>query len=79
MERAILLALTALILSGLPACNDTSPEHGGRIRAVCSAEIDKLCAGEDRIGRCLRKQMDELSESCKAGLGERRGEGKGAR
>jgi hypothetical protein len=67
------LLLAILILTGTSACKDRSSSQGREaVRAACNAEIEKLCAGEDRIGQCLRKHPDELSEGCKAGLGDRR-------
>lgn len=69
MKKAALLAAALFILAGIPACS-----KGGRdaIQAACATEIAKLCAGDDRIGQCLRKHQDELSEGCKAGLGDKR-------
>jgi len=47
---------------------------GGRgVRTACSAEAEKLCNGEERVGRCLRAHMDQLSPDCKAALGPGRG------
>jgi hypothetical protein len=38
-------------------------------RAACQADYDKFCVGmipgEGRIVACLRRQYDQLSESCK--------------
>ena len=69
MRRASLFSL-ALVILAIPACKgNEGPEA---VRAACSAEIDKLCPGEDRIGQCLRKHESDLSERCKAGLGDRR-------
>ena len=38
-------------------------------RAACQADYDKFCVGmipgDGRIIACLRRQYDELSESCK--------------
>jgi hypothetical protein len=83
MKHAILLAFSAIILASIPTCKGQSSGQGGgreAIRAACGPDIDKLCAGEDRIGQCLRTHMDELSEACKAGLGDRRdGRGEGER
>jgi hypothetical protein len=69
MKRATLLALAMFILAGIAACSE-----GGRdaVRAGCGPEIEKLCAGDDRVGQCLRKHMDELSERCKGSLGKRK-------
>ena len=45
---------------------------GGGVRAACRAESERLCAGEERVGHCLRAQMDRLSADYKAALGSRR-------
>jgi len=46
---------------------------GGRAgaRVACEADIARLCAGDDRVGRCLRRQEDQLSARCKATLADR--------
>jgi len=36
-------------------------------------ESEKLCVGEERVGRCLRAHMNQLSADCKAALGSGRG------
>ena len=42
------------------------------VRTACKAEIEKLCTGEPRAGRCLQNQNPEkLSEECKAALATR--------
>ena len=43
---------------------------GGGLRSACRAEIEQLCPGEERIGRCLRTYQDKLSGTCKAALGQ---------
>ena len=52
-------------------------ERMERIKTACGADIAKFCNGssqtDDRPGRCLRDHKDELSESCKAALPNRRG------
>lgn len=70
MNRAILFFLALVVLASIPACKGN--EGLEAVRAACSADIDKLCPGEDRIGQCLRKHESELSEKCKAGLGDRK-------
>jgi hypothetical protein len=70
MKHASMLSFAMLILASLPACK--GDEGREAVRAACSAEIEKLCPGEDRIGQCLRKHESELSDKCKAGLGGRR-------
>jgi hypothetical protein len=45
--------------------------HG--IRVACADDIQKYCANEQRKKRCLRDNIDKLSDTCKAALAERRG------
>ena len=47
-------------------------QGGSAIRSVCQADVAKLCAGEERVGRCLRQHESELSDSCLAALKKRR-------
>jgi WD40 repeat protein len=56
-----------------PPSQDGGGGGGGGVRAACRAESEKLCAGEERLGQCLRRQMDQLSVGCKAALGSGRG------
>ena len=47
---------------------------GGRhhgLRAACADDIQKYCVNADRKRRCLRENMDKLSDSCKAAVGPR--------
>jgi hypothetical protein len=69
MKRASILIVAMLILSGMSACKESGRDS---VRAACGAEIEKLCAGEDRIGQCLRKHQDELSDKCRAGLRDKK-------
>jgi hypothetical protein len=46
--------------------------HGG-LRKVCADDIQKYCANEQRPRRCLRDNMDKLSDACKTFLQEHRG------
>jgi hypothetical protein len=46
---------------------------GSGVRDACRAESERLCGGDERVGRCLRAQMDQLSAGCKAALDSRRG------
>jgi hypothetical protein len=38
----------------------------------CRADIQKFCAGQDRVGQCLRSNEASLSAECKATLADRR-------
>jgi len=52
---------------------EAGPGDGqGAIRSICHAEVAQLCAGEERVGRCLRQHESELSDSCVAALKKRR-------
>ena len=46
---------------------------GSGVRDACRAESERLCAGDERVGRCLRAQTDQLSAGCRAALESRRG------
>ena len=45
--------------------------HG--IRAVCAADIQKFCAQADRPRRCLKQNIDKLSDACKEAMAKHRG------
>jgi hypothetical protein len=47
-------------------------QGGSAIRSVCQTDVAKFCAGEERVGRCLRRHESELSESCTAALKKQR-------
>jgi hypothetical protein len=47
-------------------------QGGSAIRSICQADVAKLCAGEEHVGRCLRQHESELSDSCVAALKKRR-------
>jgi uncharacterized lipoprotein YajG len=44
-----------------------------RVRVVCADDIQKYCANAEKKRRCLRENMDKLSEPCKTALAERKG------
>lgn len=44
-----------------------------RMRAACADDIQKYCANADRKRRCLRENMDKLSDACKTALAQRGG------
>jgi hypothetical protein len=44
-----------------------------RLRAICADDIQKYCATAEKKRRCLRDNMDKLSEPCKAALAQRKG------
>ncbi|HEY3777218.1 MAG TPA: hypothetical protein VGL35_04100 [Rhizomicrobium sp.] len=51
--------------------------HG--LRMACAADIQKYCADEPRKRRCLRDNVDKLSDACKAALAQPRGHKGGSR
>jgi hypothetical protein len=44
-----------------------------RLREVCAGDIQKYCANADRKRRCLRDNIDKLSDACKAAVAQRGG------
>lgn len=44
-----------------------------RLRAACADDIQKYCANADKKRRCLRENMDKLSDACKTALAQRGG------
>lgn len=53
------------------------PVTGGggrvRLRVVCADDIQKYCADAQRKRRCLRENIDKLSDTCKAALAQHGG------
>lgn len=52
------------------------PGTGGgrvRLRVVCADDIQKYCADAQRKRRCLRENIDKLSDTCKAALAQHGG------
>jgi hypothetical protein len=47
-------------------------EHRG-LRKVCADDIQKYCANDERPKRCLRDNIDKLSDACKTFMAEHRG------
>jgi len=50
----------------------TGGGHNG-LRKVCADDIQKYCANEQRPRRCLRDNMDKLSDACKTFMAEHHG------
>jgi hypothetical protein len=77
MDRTVKLWGTPkLALSPASPTVQGGREGGGSrsgVRDACRAESERLCAGDERVGQCLRAQMDKLSAGCKAALDSRRG------
>ena len=44
-----------------------------RVRVICADDIQKYCANAEKKRRCLRDNMDKLSEPCKTALAGRKG------
>ena len=43
-------------------------ESGPSFRVACDADIQKYCANDPRKRRCLRDNMDKLSDTCKTAV-----------
>jgi hypothetical protein len=43
-------------------------ENGPNFRVACDQDIQKFCANDPRKRRCLRDNMDKLSETCKTAV-----------
>lgn len=84
MTKSVLALVLVLGCVPLAACNQQRTAnkeavhqrggHGGGLRRVCAADMNKYCAGQDR-GRarrdCLQSHIDQLSADCKAAVQER--------
>ena len=84
---AILLMIPFLLMTGCQKQNKQQSQQqnnpqarqeqfaGGRVRlrAVCAGDIQKYCANADKKRRCLRENMDKLSDACKAAVAQRGG------
>ena len=83
---AILVSLSTLFLTGCQKQNNSQAAHQPqatqekftgngrpRLRIVCADDIQKYCAEADRKRRCLRENMDKLSDACKAAVSQRAG------
>jgi hypothetical protein len=77
---AVLLLVPAVLLSACEKQNNSQTTHekiagGGhqRLRAICADDIQKYCATAEKKRRCLRDNVDKLSEACKTALAERKG------
>jgi len=49
--------------------------HGHGLRVACADDIEKYCANADKRRRCLKQNIDKLSETCKTALAQRRNKG----
>ena len=87
-HAAVLLLCPVFLLAGCQKQNNNSRHAneqqahenfagggGGRqkLRAVCADDIQKYCASADRKRRCLKENIDKLSDACKAAVGQRGG------
>ncbi len=52
--------------------NAGAPENGPALRAVCADEIQKYCASDPHVRRCLRGVEDKLGDSCRTAVNTRR-------
>ncbi len=74
----ILLPAAALAQSAAPSPAPVSPERAAareRMRAACSADMQKFCAGIERrkgaTRACLDQHLNELSAACQTARAER--------
>ena len=49
-----------------PTTQAQLPTGRGGLRRVCADEIQKYCANEPKMRRCLRQNRDQLGATCKA-------------
>jgi hypothetical protein len=49
--------------------------HGHGLRVACADDIEKYCANADRRRRCLKQNIDKVSDACKTALAQRRNKG----
>jgi len=58
-----------------PDAAKAAPPRAGGLRAACGADIQRLCTNEEgkvtAIGRCLRDNLDDLSQECREQLQRR--------
>jgi len=83
--RVAMIAVLAGLIAGCGPQNKGSEKlahegrngHEGRhgLRAACADDLQKYCANADKRKRCLRQNIDKLSEPCKTALAERRNKG----
>lgn len=86
MRRAILIGIFLFGAVAMGACQNegkgstdrskvsSSGEKGrnGPVQTACKDEIQKFCAGEQRVGRCLRERdAADLSPACSTALANR--------
>jgi hypothetical protein len=57
---------------GMAAPEQGMMGHRVRLRRICAADIQKFCASEQRPRRCLRQNLDKLSDACQTALREAR-------
>jgi hypothetical protein len=81
LRRSATFAGIALLAALIGGCNQQqNAQHetmakGGRhaFRTACADDIQKFCANEQKKKRCLKDNMDKLSDSCKAALAKHGG------
>ena len=55
------------------APQNTAGDRHQRLRAVCADDIQKYCANADRMRRCLKENIDKLSDACRTAVSQRGG------
>ena len=84
-RTAVLLLVPVFLLAACEKQNNSKQNNsqatherlagGGhqRLRAICADDIQKYCAAAEKKRRCLRDNIDKLSDVCKTALAERKG------
>jgi hypothetical protein len=79
-NATVLLLIPFFLVAGCQKQNNAQAPHeklaGGRhqgLRAVCADDIQKYCANADKKRRCLRDNIDKLSDACKTAVSQRGG------
>lgn len=79
--RVATIALLAALVAACGPQNNRNDKlahegrHGHGLRLACADDIEKYCANADRRRRCLKQNIDKLSEPCKTALAQRRNRG----
>lgn len=86
LRKAIGLAAVLLAAGMISGCNQNQQKsteqksaqqefvRGGHwLRKACGDDITKYCANADRKKRCLKENIDKLSDTCKTALAQHRG------
>jgi hypothetical protein len=81
LKRAIIVLAALLpLLACKPQDSGSTTDVGSgknAYKTVCKDDIAKFCANETKARRCLKQNLDKLSDTCKTAMGKKHhGEGK---